>query len=164
MLAKLGVAVHLQDIEVLKAAIKECQAAGMPEQALEEAMVAKVNIERMLAKLRAAIDLQDMDGVKTALEDCGVDMLKMAIEQCRVARVPEAVLEEAMTVRARLALNLPEHERARLLDGLKSCSDEERRAAYNEAVSMLHEAIRTGSDVPPQFEELMNELIIQQVI
>merc|ERR1712050_250951 len=146
------VAVHLQDLEVLKAAIEECKVAGMMQRELEEAIMLKESMERMLTGLMAAIERQDMKGVKVAIAECGIDMLKTAIEQSRAAGVPKWVLEDAMSERAKVASNLPESERKRLQHSLDSCNDDEKRASYNMAVSMLRDAIRTGGDVPPQFD------------
>jgi hypothetical protein len=164
MLARLGVAAQLQDLEVLKAALEECAAAGLPERDLEGATLTKLYIERMLAKLKAAIDLQDMHGVKAAIQDCGVDMVKMAIEQARSAGVAQSVLEEAMLARERDAASLPEEERRRVLQDLESCNDSEKREKYNRAVGILHDAIQSGKDVPPEFEQLLNDLIVSQVM
>ena len=42
--------------------------------------------------------------------------------------------------------------------------DDEKRASYNRAVALLHESIQTGKSVPPEFDELMNELIVNHVM
>jgi len=85
------------------------------------------------------------------------------VERCRAAGVPERELAAAMEERAARGAE-PVRERERLLRFLEDSGGEERRAAHGEAVAMLHEAIRTGSEVPPRFEELVNELIVSQVL
>jgi hypothetical protein len=164
LLARLRVATQLQDIEVLKASIEECQTAGLPEQELEEALAAKASIEQLLGKLREAIENQDIVGVKAAIQDCGIENLKTAIEACRAANLNEEDLAEAMAAREKLAADLPREERQRLLHSLKSCNEEEMREKHTKVVSMLREAIKTGSDVPEEFDDLVNELIINQVM
>ena len=42
--------------------------------------------------------------------------------------------------------------------------DDERRASYHKAVSLLHESIQTSKKVPAEFDELMNELIVNHVM
>jgi hypothetical protein len=164
MLARLGVAAQLQDLRVLKAAIEECEAAGLPERDLEGPRLTKGYIERMLAKLKAAIDLQDMPGVKAAIQECSVDMVKMAVDVCRAEGVPEKHVEEAMVARQRDAVNLPEEERQRLLEDLRNCNDAEKREKYNRAVAILNDAIQSGKEPPPEFEDLVNDLIVGQVM
>lgn len=164
MLAKLGVAVQLHDIEVLKTAIEECEALGLPAAELKEARETKAHMEKMLEGLRKAISAKNKEGVKDALVKCGCEYLKSAIECCRAASVPESELEDAMAARAALAASLPEKERERLLQSLKTCKDEEKQASYAEAVSMLRDAITTGQELPDKFQELLNDLIINQVM
>merc|ERR1712190_115845 len=164
MLAKLRVAVQLHDIGALQDTIAECQAAHLPNAELEEAIATKNSIEKLFLTLTDAIDRGDKKALRQALQDCSIDMLKTAVEQCRTAGVPEIELENALTARAQLAETMSVAERNRLLQGLRTCNDEEKRATYNQVVSILRDAIRTGGEVPPQFDDLMNELIIDQCV
>jgi hypothetical protein len=161
IMAKLGVAVHLQDIEVLREAIGECKAAGIPARDVDGAVNVKVSIEKLLAELKSAIDQQNSDGIKAAIGSCPIDMLKTAVEQCHLAGLPEKQLEDAISSKL---LDVKESERSKYLEDLKTCNDGDRRAKRDEAVNLLKEAIRSGSDVPPHFEELVNELIVSQVM
>merc|ERR1712039_186706 len=164
MLAKLRVAVQLHDIGALQDIITECQAAHLPDADLEEAIATKSSIEKLFLTLTDAIERGDKKALRQALQDCSIDMLKTAVEQCRTAGVPEVELENALTARAQLAETMSAAERNRLLQGLRTCNDEEKRATHNQVVSILRDAIRTGGEVPPQFDDLMNELIIDQCV
>ena len=92
------------------------------------------------------------------LQDCPIDLLRAAIEECRAANIPQAVVDEALQSRA---AGLKEADRRILFE---IGQDEEKRASYNSAVRMLHESIQTGNDVPAEFEELINELIVNHVL
>jgi len=158
ILAKLGVAVQLMDIRVLKAAIEECQSNGLPDQDLNEALLAKESIERMLATVRFSIDCKNMSGIEAAIKDCPIDLLRAALEECHAAEVPAHVLQSALRSRA---AESSESDRRLIYD---LGEDDEKRLAHNKAVNMLHESIRSGNDVPAEFEELINELIVNHVM
>lgn len=162
-LAMLKVATQLLDVEVLKAAIKECEAAGLHGPEMDEALAAERSVDQLLGKLRTAIDGQDVEGVKAAIVDCGIEMLKTAIEACRAGNVSETELAEAMAAREKKA-DLSYEDRQRLLLSLKTCNEEEMRTKHTKVVSMLREAIKTGNDVPKEFDDLVNELIIDQLM
>ena len=92
------------------------------------------------------------------LEDCPIDLLRAALEECHAAEVPEAVLHSALQSRA---AESNESDRRLICD---LGQDDEKRLAHARAVSMLHESIQSGHDVPPEFDELMNELIVNHVL
>ena len=85
-------------------------------------------------------------------------MLRAALEECHAAEVPGDVLQSAL--RSRAAESESESDRRLIYEG----QDDEKRLAHNKAVSMLDESIRSGNDVPPEFEELMNELIVNHLL
>jgi len=162
LLAKLGVAVHLQDIEVLKASIDECNSYGLPQRDVQGAVAVKTNVERLLAELTTAIKRKDFNDVKAAIANCPIDMMKTAVIQCHTAGLPENELKEAIS--AKMAFDLTEGEKKKLLADLSNANDEEMRRKHNECVNLLRESIRAGTDVPAHFEELLNELLVHQVM
>ena len=80
------------------------------------------------------------------------------MEECRAAGVSQILIDEALEARAD---GMNEADR-RMIIGFGH--DDEKRASYNKAVSLLHESIQTGQKVPAEFEELMNELIVNHVM
>jgi hypothetical protein len=162
--ARLKVAMALLDLETLTAAIDECQKEGFAPEELEEAITSKNNIERLLNKVTSAIAAKDSDKVKTALMDCGIEMFKTAFEACRTAGLPERELAEAVAAREERAPDLPDEERQRLLLSIKTCNEKEMRETHDKVVVMLRDAIKTGSDVPEEFDDLVNELIVNTVM
>ena len=85
-------------------------------------------------------------------------MLRATVEECRAAGVSQILIDEALEARAD---GMNEADR-RMIIGFGH--DDEKRASYNKAVSLLHESIQTGQKVPAEFEELMNELIVNHVM
>lgn len=80
------------------------------------------------------------------------------MEECRAANVAQTLIDEALEARA---LGMSDADRRMILGFGR---DDEKRASYNKAVSLLHESIQTGQKVPVEFEELINELIVNHVM
>lgn len=91
-------------------------------------------------------------------QECPIDLLRATVEECRAANVAQATIDEALRCRA-LGMNEADQ---RMIMGFGQ--DDEKRASYNRAVALLHESIQTGKSVPAEFEELMNELIVNHVM
>merc|ERR1719419_683039 len=79
-----------RDVAVLKAAIEECRAAGLPEKDLQDALMARRRMEQMLARLGVAVQLLDLG------------VLAASLEECRMAGLPERDLDEAAAAKAGL--------------------------------------------------------------
>ena len=98
------------------------------------------------------------ESLHTCHKDCPIDLLRAALEECHAAEVPGYVLQSALRSRA---AESSESDRRLIYD---LGQDDEKRLAHNKAVNMLHESIRSGNDVPAEFEELINELIVNHVM
>jgi len=85
-------------------------------------------------------------------------LLRATGEECRAANVSQITIDEALHSRA-LGMNEADQ---RMIMGFGQ--DDEKRASYNRAVGLLHESIQTGKSVPAEFEELINELIVNHVM